>query len=480
MSALKLARHRWTLLPERDAADVEAVIAAGGDGLKGGYRHGASAQTAYLAPGSLAQAGTLRRALAGLGEDFPSALAAERVFRELRDRVPDYALECAGGMWRITNRSPATFDPPFGKRDMRLFMETAVGLRSLPVPAASVLDILALFEVLAGDAPIAAVTEFAAERELDALGALLAGGMLEPGEIAPVADTGLPDFVFLGHSSFAVHASSTMVVFDPVILPANAAAAGPDRPLAALVRAAVAIVISHHHWDHLHFQTLAQLPRAMRLIVPRAGALSLANPPIAGYLRALGFTEIIECGPGDTIEIDGVTIRFFPFFGESFGLQSRFDAFTYHVSFRGRTLYGSVDACFDEAGTMEATIAAVAELGALDFFLFGSSGQRHLQPFAAGAPRQFSNELESTPELLSYHPTLTDVSRWAKILDPAFLVPYANFVFNSDSLGDLCISARNEIRGARKKVANDDLARLGREVNSTVLSLSPMQGLRFV
>lgn len=478
MPLLSLARFRWTLMSERDAGDVDANIAPGRDRLEGGYRQAASAQTIYFEPGSLAQARILKRALTRLGADFPSVLDAERVFREIRVQVPHYAFEATGKTWCISNISDATFGSPLGKRDMRLYLETADPPPSIRIPAASVHHALSLFERLSGGASVDAAAEFATEHKVGALlGALLAGGMLETGQSTTTENADLPDFLFLGHSSFAVRARDKFVVFDPVMLPGNSAAGDQGRLLSSLIRDAAAIVISHHHWDHLHFQTLVRLPRNIPLIVPVSRRPSFANPPIAAYLRSLGFTDISERAPGDTAVVAGVAITFFPFFGESFGLQSHFDAFTYHVSFSGRTLYGSVDACFDEAETMEATIAAVAEMGTLDFFLFGSSGQHHLQPFAAGAPRHFSNELEDAPELLRYHPTVADVARWSKILNPSFLVPYATFDFESEPRQDLRVTARNEVTGPRLKVISRDLVQLGMEVRTDILSLSPMQGI---
>jgi hypothetical protein len=190
---------------------------------------------------------------------------------------------------------------------------------------------------------------------------------------------------------------------------------------------------------------------------------SLANPPIAAYLNSLGFFNVRECEPGGAIDIAGMCLRFFPFHGEPFGLNSVFDAFTYHVSCAGRTLFGSVDACFNEANDMEYVIEQVAALGPLDLFLCGVSGQQHCLPYAAAGLRYFSNELAERQELIRYHPTIDDAVRWSKILKPQITIPYAEFVFRSGTQPDLDYDALT--RNA--------------QAPGQLLHLAPMQGIRW-
>jgi CMP-N-acetylneuraminate monooxygenase len=49
------------------------------------------------------------------------------------------------------------------------------------------------------------------------------------------------------------------------------------------------LYISHNHPDHLHAETLAQLPRDMPIIAPR-----FANESVGVILRAMGFTNVME------------------------------------------------------------------------------------------------------------------------------------------------------------------------------------------
>lgn len=61
-----------------------------------------------------------------------------------------------------------------------------------------------------------------------------------------------------------------------------------------------AIVITHAHADHLSFDSLERLPRAIPIIAP---------PVIAGWLRRLGFDSAVDLAPGESIPVGGVQVR---------------------------------------------------------------------------------------------------------------------------------------------------------------------------
>jgi L-ascorbate metabolism protein UlaG (beta-lactamase superfamily) len=213
----------------------------------------------------------------------------------------------------------------------------------------------------------------------------------------------IPTLTFLGHSSVAINTDDALLIIDPVVMPGNVASGGDHRPLRQILRAADFIVISHHHWDHLHFQTLCTLPKDKCLIVPRVYKPRFSNPPIREHLTHLGLQNIIEAEVGQTLLLRDIELRFFLFFGEPFGLSSTFDGFTYHIRFAGRNLYGSVDSAFDENGDMEETI--------------------------------------------------TDAERWALRLKPRVLIPYAEFIFQGRPQPDLRL---DRITSKSDKTFGDD------------------------
>lgn len=482
MTQLRFRDLRWTLVSEQDA--LEGAPAAGS--LDEGYRHAAAAQSVYFQPGSLAEFCGLAAALGALNEPFPTVAQVRAVLAARVRPLRHYALESDGELWWLRNRSSANFASPFLGRNARLFIETERGLRSYPLPSDGVLPALGLLEQLSGECGMEALLERSEHPEALAL----AGRWLADGLFAPAAgsanNAALPELLFLGHSSIAVRSGGTLVVVDPVCLPGNARIKRPEGALLSLLRAADYVVISHHHWDHLHFQTLCRLPRTKPILVPRSRAPGFSNPPVAAYLRALGFSDVREVGPGERHKLGEVTLRTFEFYGEPFGRGSTFDAFTYHFAFADHTLYGSVDACFNEVGDMEQTISKVAALGPLDFFLVGSSGQVHARPYQAAGQRHFSNELRETPTLIRYHPTVTDAERWARVLKPRVLMPYAQFLFRAYPAKDLELSEvlagrAPDPRGTESATHCrwlQEFFEASRRVGTPLLRLQPQQGVR--
>jgi Beta-lactamase superfamily domain len=55
------------------------------------------------------------------------------------------------------------------------------------------------------------------------------------------------------------------------------------------------LVVTHGHFDHLHWQSLAQLPHDLPLLTSN-------DPPVIRQLQAAGFTNVITCEPWQTVE----------------------------------------------------------------------------------------------------------------------------------------------------------------------------------
>jgi L-ascorbate metabolism protein UlaG (beta-lactamase superfamily) len=61
-----------------------------------------------------------------------------------------------------------------------------------------------------------------------------------------------------------------------------------------------ALVLTHAHADHLSFKSLDALPRDIPLFAP---------PVVARWLRRLGYSHAVDLAPGESTEIEHVTIR---------------------------------------------------------------------------------------------------------------------------------------------------------------------------
>lgn len=482
---------RWTLVAEEDMGRVELLWAAGRDGLAGGYRHSMSGQFVFYRSGTFADRLLIAQRLKELCVPYPNIRQASSAFHLVQSEVKNYDFDQSDDIWFIRNTTPKDCPQRLGMIDVRLIVECLGKPYTTFLSSDHVKPALKLLEALAERSTIESA--FGRAESLDMLPLLrkllLDDQLIVDDQPAFPADPLIPPILFLGHSSICVSSQDCTVVFDPVCLPETSAPNGRD--MLAIARRADFIVISHHHWDHLHFQTLCLLPRDKVIIVPKVLDASLVDPPVALYLRSLGFENIIEHQPGDVLSLSPeFTLRFFPFRGESFGIGSVFSAFTYHVTFSGKTLFGSVDSCHDERGDMDETISQIASLGSLDFFFFGSSGLSHFPPYAAGGVHHFSNELMYRPDLVRYHPTFDDAKRWVDVLKPRFLLPYAQFIFRSvvsedlhiDSLreNDFIVQQHDHIRhDSSKSKWLEDLEFFAKRVRRPVVLLTPMQGLVF-
>jgi hypothetical protein len=78
-----------------------------------------------------------------------------------------------------------------------------------------------------------------------------------------------------------------------------------------------AIVISHPHYDHWHYPTLMMFPRDMPIFVPKVPRPSIMCEDMAGRLRELGFTQVIELDwYADPVRIGDIDVHVLPFYGE--------------------------------------------------------------------------------------------------------------------------------------------------------------------
>src|SRR5256885_9569521 len=111
---------------------------------------------------------------------------------------------------------------------------------------------------------------------------------------------------YIGHATLLLELGGARFLTDPNfdaklgrILPRVSAPGIALEKLPALD----AILLTHAHADHLSFDSLERLPRAMPLYAP---------PVIAKWLRRLGFDHAVDLAPGNAVDAKGVTIHAAP------------------------------------------------------------------------------------------------------------------------------------------------------------------------
>lgn len=105
---------------------------------------------------------------------------------------------------------------------------------------------------------------------------------------------------FLGHSTVLVEVGGVRILTDPVLFDRIGPLRRVTSSLDPRLHAAIDLVlVSHLHLDHFDVPSLRLLGPDVRMVVPR-GAQTL--------LRRLGFTAVVEVGPGDRIRHGAVEI----------------------------------------------------------------------------------------------------------------------------------------------------------------------------
>jgi hypothetical protein len=484
-SALSLFPLDWFATKRADALRLKTLDQL----VSRDFVHAASAQSVFFPDGSLSEAIMLRDVLSSLSGAFPKARDVERELKSVT--VSNYSFKREGAEWSLENRHSynRNYDP--FQNDWDIFIGTKEGLIAIPIAGADFQAVMNLMPYLNGQYSVSAI-----EGEIDVtpaqinfLESLARLGALREVRQRRGDPRQIPPLLSLGHSGISIKGRNALLLIDPLFRPSNEEPGRCQEMASELLASADAVLISHHHWDHLDFQTIVRLPRKTQIIVPKTSNASFMNPPIRQYLECLGFSNISECAPFERLLIGDIEVYTRPFFGEPFGLDSTFDGITYLVNFRGLTLYGSVDACFDEHRSMEPIIKDIGASSKIDFFFFGCSGQRHDPPYLAPGLRRFSNELVKRPDLVQYHPDTTHIARWAEILRPRYLCPYADFFLRySDAshlrLNDLERSTFSATVTQTRFISSDGqlqlakLKRISQDVGSKLVSLQPMQGIR--
>src|SRR5438270_966112 len=114
----------------------------------------------------------------------------------------------------------------------------------------------------------------------------------------------------LGHSGVDIRLGSARIVCDPWLSPRGAYLASwhqfprNDHLLASDLHDTPNLFISSPRPNHLDVETLRGFPKTLRVILPK-----LASTALAEQVRALGFTDVLELGDGEPVDLgDGTRL----------------------------------------------------------------------------------------------------------------------------------------------------------------------------
>ena len=128
---------------------------------------------------------------------------------------------------------------------------------------------------------------------------------------------------YFGHACVLIESpDGCNVLIDPVVAydGANGIARFTIRDLPEKIDY---VVLTHNHSDHVALETLLALRwKIGTIIVPTSGG-SLADPSLKLMLKAIGFKQVVELGPMDSISHSDVEITAIPFLGEHGDLDIR-------------------------------------------------------------------------------------------------------------------------------------------------------------
>ena len=121
---------------------------------------------------------------------------------------------------------------------------------------------------------------------------------------------------YFGHACILLETKEVSILVDPAISYAHPNARQRYTYL-DLPQAIDYLLITHAHTDHIMLESLLQLRHKVRnIIVPRSGNGCLEDPSLKLVLQHIGFKNVSEIAPLETIEVPGGEITGVPFLGE--------------------------------------------------------------------------------------------------------------------------------------------------------------------
>lgn len=146
--------------------------------------------------------------------------------------------------------------------------------------------------------------------------ALRRAGLLRARPQPPRLDVPPGSLTHLGHATLLANLGGGYVLVDPFLPPASQLDSLRPPSLPELPPLS-AIVITHHHWDHVHLETLLKLDKRVPVYLPRQRETAALRPRCERLLAYLGFSEVRTLGHGESFAVgDGGRVQSMPFFGE--------------------------------------------------------------------------------------------------------------------------------------------------------------------
>jgi len=105
---------------------------------------------------------------------------------------------------------------------------------------------------------------------------------------------------WLGHGTVVLELDGTRLVTDPVLRNRLLHLRRAWPADAGLLGEVDAVLISHLHYDHLDFPSLAKVGRDVRVVVPKGGG---------DLVRKRGYADVREVEPGDELELGSLGVR---------------------------------------------------------------------------------------------------------------------------------------------------------------------------
>jgi L-ascorbate metabolism protein UlaG (beta-lactamase superfamily) len=128
---------------------------------------------------------------------------------------------------------------------------------------------------------------------------------------------------YVGHACVLVFTGRDHVLLDP-LLGYRFPGQSPRFTLRDLPETIDCAAVTHAHRDHYVIETLLQIrDRTRQLVVPRSNPGDLLDPSLALMSRRLGFPQVVELQPFDSLDLEGCRLRALPFLGEHGDLDLR-------------------------------------------------------------------------------------------------------------------------------------------------------------
>lgn len=147
---------------------------------------------------------------------------------------------------------------------------------------------------------------------------------------------------YLGHAGLLLETARTNIMVDPVIAVRGEATDDRVVSFSELPETIDYICLTHTHMDHVCLETLLQLRhKTGRVLVPKNGGGSIADPSIKLMLKQIGF-EVTEFEDMEVLECVDGTITALPFLGEHADLNIRSKA-AWCFQFADKKIFAGAD-----------------------------------------------------------------------------------------------------------------------------------------